>query len=211
MNPHTGFPRAWWRLAQHERSACIRQLVQVGEPGPIFRGATFRRKRWEDVGRPLTGWRDSYALKNPVTWVSRHLAPVYRPPESFYEPISAWYRYQHRHADAKLHILGDRCCPRHHFMVRWQWPPLPDHPTHGWRAQLVARCFVATCMAHRWRMDWQTWDELQHVAKGTSTFSARLLDRVNAGVVRGKLWWEKKDRPFTITLGAGGVKLGRRG
>jgi len=209
MNVHTGFPRAWWRLAQAERSTCVRALVRVGEPGPLG-GRCFRRKRWEDVGRPLTGWRDSYALQNPVTWISRHLAPVYRPPASFWEPVTAWYRYAHRHRDRPLHILGDRACPRHTRMVRWQWPPRPDHPTHGWRAQLVARCFVATVMQHQWRMDWHTWDALQHVAQGREPFSAGVLARVEAGIVGGKLWWERKRHPFTIALGTGGVMLGRR-
>lgn len=210
MNVHTGFPRAWWRLAQAERSTCIRRLRAVGEPGgPTLAHRMFRRKRWEWEDAPLTGRYDSYALKNPVTWVSPHLAPVYRPPASFYEPVLAWYRYQHRHAPELLHILGDRSCPRHHLMVRWQWPPVPDHPVHGWRAQLVARCFVATCMEHTWRMDWGTWDDLQHVAKGQRPFSADLLARVNAGVVSGKLYWERRHKPFVISL-RGGLTLGRR-
>ena len=206
MNVHTGFPRAWWRLAQAERSACIRQLRQVGEPGPHLKG---RLARWERQDAPLVGRYDSYALKNPVTWISPHLAPVYCPPAEFYQPVATWYRYQHRHAAELLHVLGDRSCPRHHVMVRWQWPPVPDHPVHGWRAQLVARCFVATCMEHRWRMDWRTWDALQHVAKGTAPFSATLLARVNAGIVGGKLYWERRHKPFTISL-QGGLTLRRR-
>lgn len=208
MNIHTGFPRLWWRLAQAERQAASRALTRVGEPGPPKH--YFRRPRWELEDRPRTFY-ESYALQGPYEWVSRNLAPVHRPPAEFYEPIHAWYRYQHRHAEW-LHILGDRSCPRHAQWVRWQWPPKYGEPVHGWRAQLVARALIAMCRdrTHNWRLDWNVWDHLQHVAKGKRAFDATLLTNVEAEIVKARLWWEKKKRPFTVTVGAQGPQLGLR-
>src|SRR5215471_11399765 len=72
---------------------------------------------------------------------------------AYWDPVEQWYRYRLR-TRGWVHIVGDKCWipwrKRHrlcgtagrgrHFrkVPRWQWPPLPRHPCHGWRAVYVA-------------------------------------------------------------------------
>lgn len=138
--------------------------------------------------------------------------------EWFWAPVRQWYAWQLKHR-GYVRPYRDWCLRaakgRHVREVRWEWPPLPGKPTHGWRASWMAWHYLWQC--HKERIDLRPWlwRRLKGMASNGHEFpycyhqqiERRILQARAARIERKK----RREPPrLTLTLGAGGIGLGWR-
>lgn len=84
----------------------------------------------------------------------------------------AWYRWSY---EQRGYIRLYRSAARRLRWVRWEWPPEPRAPTHGWRAILVAEAVLWWLWERHLRVRRNTYRELWEVARGKTPFAASLV------------------------------------
>jgi hypothetical protein len=120
------------------------------------------------------------------------LAKVRQREAWYWEPVAQWYRVQ-REEGKGITVYGSRVRFKGSRPIRWQWPPLKEQPTWGWRAREMADRILwwRYNSMRRIRLPSTVRADLRRIRAGTEPFPYDLLMYLERRF-RGWLRWKEQ-------------------